>query len=89
MRLTVATSFEMHGSFKPASTNWKDRIAGLVGPLVNLKPLAAKREHFRHEGKIVKAAVFVQSQQDLLAAPDFYPISGPEPEAWTESTILH
>ena len=60
MRLTITTSFEMHSPFDPAPANWKDRIAGLVRPLVNLKPLTAKRKHFRHERKLVEAAVFVQ-----------------------------
>jgi hypothetical protein len=78
--MPVAAGFKMHGPFDSAPANWKDRVTGFVRPLVNLKPLAAKREHFRHERKIVKAAVFVQGQQDLLPAPDFYPISSPEPE---------
>jgi hypothetical protein len=89
VRLTIATSFEMHSPFDTASANWKDRIAGLVGSLVNLKPLAAKCKHFGHERKIVEAAVAVQGCEDLLAAPDFYPVSGAEPEVWTGYRILH
>ncbi len=65
----------MNCPFDSATANWKDRIAGLMRALVNLKPLTTKCEHFRHEWKIVEAAVFVQSQEDLFPAPDFDPIS--------------
>jgi hypothetical protein len=59
VRMPVATSFKMNCPFDSATANWKDRIAGLMGALVNLKPLTTKCEHFSHEWKIVEAAVFV------------------------------
>ncbi len=89
VRLSVATSFEMHCPFNAAPANWKYRVTGFVRPLIDLKSLAAEREHLGHERKIVEAAVLVQGKQDLLAAPDFYPIADPEPEVWTKYAILH
>ena len=75
MRVAIATSFKVHSAFDAASANRKDRIAGLMRALVDLKRLAAKCERFGHEWKMVKATVFVQSQEDLFPAADFDPIS--------------
>jgi len=52
----------------------RDRIAGLVSSLVNLKPLTAPFEHLRHERQSLEAAVLVDRCENLVLTSDFDPI---------------
>src|SRR5215469_3467676 len=76
--LSITTRFQMNCSNEPAFANRKYGVAGLVRSFVDLKPLAAKCEHFRHERQIIQAAFFVKRRQDFFAAPDLHPIPDPE-----------
>ena len=56
----------------PVST---DRIAGLVGALVDLKLLTTPLEHLRHERQSVEATIHVECRQDFFLAANFDPIA--------------
>jgi hypothetical protein len=71
--LPVAARFEMDGLVNTAAA--KIWIASLVRDFVNLKTLAAKLEHLRHERHAVELSVLIESPQNLFPAPDLYPIA--------------
>ena len=53
-----------------------DRVAGLVGGLVNTKALAAIFEHLRHEGQLVEAPIFIECSENLFLAQNLDPVAG-------------
>jgi hypothetical protein len=75
MGAAITSGFEMDGMVHAASANGEDRVTSLVGPLVDLKPFAAKREHLGHEGHAIETPLAVESAQDFALAADFHPIA--------------
>jgi len=69
-------TFQVYGVLHPANAPLFDIVAGLIRALKNPKPLPTVLQHLRHEWEIVQAALFVQSCQDLIPAPDLDPFSG-------------
>jgi hypothetical protein len=47
-----------------------------VGPLKDLKALAAILKHLRHERKFFETTVLIQRAEDLVLASDLHPIAG-------------
>jgi hypothetical protein len=65
----------MHRLADAPPTNREDGVAGLVRAFVNLKSLAAEREHLGHERRAVEFPFAVERPEDFLFAPDFHPIA--------------
>jgi hypothetical protein len=78
VRGSVTTGLQVDSPFDPASATQNNRVAGLVRTFVNLKPLAAEREHFWHEGHPVGLAIAVQCVQYFFFASYLYPITYPQ-----------
>jgi hypothetical protein len=72
---SVTASIEVNRLIDAASTNRKNRIAGLVRPLVDLKLSAAEREHLGHERHAVELPLAVECAQDLIFASDLHPLA--------------
>jgi len=77
MRFAVAPeAFKMDGRVHFPATGLVDCVAGFVCALVNVKPFAAERKHFRHEREAFKLAVLIKRRQNFRSAADFDHASG-------------
>jgi hypothetical protein len=65
----------MDRTINPAAPNGKNRVARLVGSLIDLKSLPAKSEHLWHKRHAIEASIAIESIQDFILAANFYPIA--------------
>src|SRR6476661_4269075 len=68
--LAVATQVKVHCVRETASEPVAgdisgNRIAGLVGALVDLKPLTAPLEHLRHQWQSIEPTIRVEGREDF------------------------
>src|SRR5690348_1207313 len=75
VRGTVATRVQMNCLADAAPANREDRVAGLVRPLVDLKPFTAESEHLRHERHAFELTGSVERRKDFFLATDLDPVS--------------
>jgi hypothetical protein len=68
----------MHRVSDPASSHRKNRVAGLVRAFVNLKALAAKREHLRHERHAIELRIAVERPEYFVFTPNLDPVADPK-----------
>jgi hypothetical protein len=71
----VAPGVEVHRSMYSATPNRKNGVTGFVCPLVNLKALATKPEHLRHERHSFELPFLIKRCEDFVFTPNFYPLT--------------
>ena len=71
---SIAARFEVDGLIDSASSHWKHGVAGLVRSFIDLKSLAAEREHLGHERHAIELSLLVERPQNLFLASDLYPV---------------
>jgi hypothetical protein len=71
----VTACFEMNRISDPAPADWKYRVAGFVRAFIDLKPLAAKRQHLGHKRHAVQLRIAVECPEYFVFTPNLNPIA--------------